>query len=90
LTLGINTDAVEAMVTVPNAVNNVMRGNIVRLRDAGFRSLVEKIVSNLSQLLRVQEGARPWFRGVQRRYPSQRSTPFIDALIDFDLRTAIH
>ncbi len=29
------------------------------------------------------------FRGVQRRYPSQRAVPFIDARIDFDLRTAV-
>jgi hypothetical protein len=31
----------------------------------------------------------PWFRGIQRGYPSQRATPFIDARIDFDLRTAV-
>jgi hypothetical protein len=47
-------------------------------------------LGNLTSLLRAQDGARPWFRGLQRRYPSQRSTPFIDAQIDFDLRTAFH
>ena len=90
LTLGITTDGVEAMVTVPNAVNNVMRRNIVKLGDDSFRSLVKKIVSNLAPLLRAQDCAKPWFRGVQRRYPSQRAKPFIDARIDFDLRTAFH
>jgi len=30
-----------------------------------------------------------WSENIQRRYPSQRATPFIDARIDFDLRTAI-
>ena len=40
-------------------------------------------LGNLTSLLRAQDGARPWFCG-------QRSTPFIDAQIDFDLRTAFH
>jgi hypothetical protein len=89
LTLGILSHAVEAMVTVPNAVNNIMRRNIVHLGEDGFRTLVQSILNNLAQLLRSHEGAVPWFRGVQRRYPSQRAVPFIDATIDFDLRTAI-
>jgi hypothetical protein len=76
------------MVTVPNAINAVMRGNIVGLGEDGFHSLVRNIVSNLTPLLRAQSGARPWFRGLQRRYPAQRSTPLIDAQIEFDLRTA--
>lgn len=88
LTLGLHADFVEAMVTVPNAVNNVMRANIIGLGEHGIRSLVEKVVRNLSPLLRAQDGARPWFRGVQRRYPSQRAKPFLDARIEFDLRTA--
>jgi hypothetical protein len=67
-----------------------MRQNIVKLGDEGFRSLVKEIVCNLAPLLRAQHCAKPWFRGVQRRYLSQRAKPFIDAQIDFDLRTAFH
>jgi len=89
LTLGILSQAVEAMVTVPHAVNNVMRRNLIKLGEAGFRALAKDIVSDLKPLLRDCEGATPWFRGVQRRYPSQRATPFVDARIEFDLRTAI-
>jgi len=89
LTLGINSHAVEATVTVPNAVNNVMRRNLIKLGDEGFQALAEQVVKNLRPLLRENEGPTPLFRGIQRRYPSQRAVPFVDAKIEFDLRTAI-
>ena len=89
LTLNVGSQSVEAMVTVPHAVNAVMRRNLIALHETGFRQLVEEIVNNLEPLLRDHKGATPWFRGVQRRYPSQRATPFLDARIEFDLRTAI-
>jgi hypothetical protein len=89
LTLGITASAVEAMVTVPNALNTTMRQNIKALGEDGFQALAKEVLQNIKPLLRQQKGATPWFRGVQRRYPSQRATPFVDARIDFDLRTAI-
>ena len=87
LTLSVRSQAVEAMVTVPNAVNSAMRRNLIK--EQGFLALAGAIVNNLKPLLLDYEGATPWFRGVQRRYPSQKATPFVDAQIDFDLRTAI-
>lgn len=89
LTLGILSHAVEAVVTVPNAVNGVMRRNLVELGEEGFSTLAKDIVSNLKPLLRKYKGATPWFRGVQRRYPSQSAKPYVDAIVDFDLRTAV-
>jgi hypothetical protein len=89
LTLGITSQAVEAMVTVPNAINTAARRNIRSLGEDGFQSLTEEVVKNLRALLRAHKGATPWFRGVQRRYLSQRATPLLDARIDFDLRTAV-
>lgn len=89
LTLGITASAIEAMVTVPNAVNSTMRRNLKTLGEDGFRELTKKVLQGMKPLLRRHEGAAPWFRGIQRRYPSQRSKPFVDARIDFDLRTAV-
>jgi hypothetical protein len=89
LTLGVVSSAVEAMVTVPNAVNAVTRRNLIKLGENGFKALAKKVVNNLKPLLRIHAGAAPWFRGVQRRYPSQRAAAFTDARIDFDLRTAV-
>jgi hypothetical protein len=89
LTLGITAKSVNAVVTVPHAVNATMRRNITNLGEDGFRKLVETIVENLKTLLEEHTGATPWFTGLQRRYPSQRATPIIDAAIEFDLRTAL-
>jgi hypothetical protein len=89
LTLGIGSQAVEAMVTVPNAVNNTMRKNLLKQGEAGFQALAADIVDNLKPMLHDHKGATPWGRGIQRRYPSQRAIPHVDARIDFDLRTAI-
>jgi hypothetical protein len=89
LTLGVGADAIEAMVTIPNAVKGAVRRNLKNLGEEGFQELVEKIVDNLKPLLREHKGAAPWFRGIQRRYPTQSSKPFNDATLDFDLRTAI-
>ncbi|WP_210180250.1 hypothetical protein, partial [Bradyrhizobium yuanmingense] len=89
LTLGVVAKAVEVMVTVPNAINSTVRRNLIELGETGFSSLTSAIVRNLKPVLRKCPGAAPWGRGVQRRYPSQRATPFIDARIDFDLRTAV-
>ena len=89
LTLGVVAQQLETMVTVPNAVNSLMRRNLINLGEDGFQQLASRVVKNLKPLLRNHPGATPWCRGVQRRYPSQRATPFIDARIDFDLRTAV-
>lgn len=89
LTLGVLQDCVEAMVTIPNAVNGAMRRNLKGLGENGFQSLTERVVHNLKPLFSRIPGASPWFRGVQRRYPSQKARPYVDAAIEFDLRTAI-
>ncbi|MCP1761995.1 PD-(D/E)XK nuclease family protein [Bradyrhizobium japonicum] len=89
LTLGVVAQQLEAMVTVPNAVNGTMRRNLIKLGEDGFQQLATRVVNNLKPLLRKHPGATPWCRGVQRRYPSQRAIPFVDARIDFDLRTAV-
>jgi hypothetical protein len=89
LTLSLSSRCVEATVTVPNAVNGTTRKNIKGLGEEGFERLITKILKKLAPLLNSDEGAKPMFRGIQRRYPSQRSAAYIDALIEFDLRTAV-
>jgi hypothetical protein len=89
LTLSVASQYIEAMVTVPNAVNSTMRRNLKQLGDAGFQALAKEVVNNLKPMVRAHKGVAPWCRGLQRRYPTQKATPFIDARIDFDLRTAV-
>jgi hypothetical protein len=76
-------------VTIPNAVDRKIFRNLTNLGEAGFQNLVGDIVQRLAPLLAKESGALPWFRGVQRRWPSINAKPFLDARIEFDLRTAI-
>ncbi|MFL9828077.1 hypothetical protein [Rhodoplanes sp. SY1] len=89
LTLAIGPEWVEAMVTIPNGLSPSIRRPLVDLGEEGFKQTVKAVVRNLGPLLKKCEGARPLFRGVQRRYPSQRAKPFYDATLEFDLRTAV-
>ena len=80
------------VVAAPEHDDDVLRrhgGRIVDLGEDGFSDVVQRIIKNLARLLKAHPGATPRFRGVQRRYPSQKSKPFIDAVIEFDLRTAL-
>lgn len=89
LTLGITSQHVSVMVTVPNAMGGAGKMRLKELGEDGFRDLVQSILANMKPMLRKAPEATPWFRGVQRRYPSQKAQPYIDAQIDFDLRTAM-
>lgn len=89
LTLNITDTSLEAMITIPHGVNTAMRRSLTSLGEEGFKAIVSEIVENLTGLLKANAGASPRFRGVQRRYPSQRSQPFLDAMVDFDLRTSV-
>jgi hypothetical protein len=77
------------MVTVPNAVNKQVRRNLEQLGEDGFRALIEEVNDNLEPLVRAHEGAKPWCYGTQRRWKSRSASSCEDALIRFDLRTAI-
>lgn len=86
LTLGITSRQAEAHITIPNSVNTKTRRAIIALEQDGFEKLMNSIVDRMPAIIAL--GGKPWIRGVQRRYPFQRSTPIVDAQIDFDLRTA--
>ena len=89
LTLNITSSAAEVMVTAPHRVSGGIKRNLKDLSEDGFQETIERIVQNMKPLLKRHPGVAPWFRGVQRRYLSQRAIPFLDARIEFDLRTAI-
>jgi hypothetical protein len=88
LTLGLHFDGVEVMVTVPNGLATQPKNALKALGLDGFRAISFDILENLKPLLDDEPNAVPTMRGVQRRYPSQRSVPFLDAELEFDLRTA--
>mgnify|MGYP007051346430 FL=1 len=87
LTLGIHRTRLSAMVTMPNALRRPALKRLVGRGRDGFRELVRTVLTNMKPIMRDCPGMEPRFHAVQRRYPSQRSVPFEDAVINFDLRT---
>ncbi|MGJ8617342.1 MAG: hypothetical protein ACSHWS_10905 [Sulfitobacter sp.] len=90
LTLGLHFDGVEAMVTVPNGLATQPKNALKALGLDGFRAICFEVLENLKPRLDDEPNAVPTMRSVQRRYPSQRSVPFLDAELEFDLRTAFN
>lgn len=88
LTLAIESDRVLALVTVPHGITPRFRNNLTGLGDKGFSELLTEVNKRLIRELRGATEAAPWVVVVQRRYPSQRAQAFIDARIEYDLRTA--
>ena len=87
LTLGITRTEVSAMITVPNGVRRKSFRRLVALGSSGFRKLIRDTLERMAPAVAACEGMEPRFHAVQRRYPSQRSAPFNDAVLNFDLRT---
>jgi hypothetical protein len=89
LTLGVLPQQVEAMVTIPHKVDRAILKRLQGLGFQGFHRVVADVLGRMGLLMSSCAGAEPRMRAVQRRYPSQKAIPFVDATIDFDLRTAV-
>ena len=89
LTLGIETQRANVIVTLPDAVPARMRNNLTGLGVDGFTKLVGDVEPHISKAVRQVKKACPFMIVVQRRYPSRRSAPIVDARVEFDLRTAV-
>jgi hypothetical protein len=59
LDVAIYRTAIEATLTIPNAVNSQVRKKIVDLGEDGFLEKVESVVENLKPLLKKNPGAIP-------------------------------
>jgi len=88
LTLSLEHDRMTVIMIVPSSIRPVFRRNLVQLGYEGFFELMGKVNQNLKKVLRSAPGAAPWIIVLQRRYPSQRSDAIIDAMLQYDLRTA--
>lgn len=87
LTLSINRTEVHTMITVPNGVRRESLRRLVGLGPDGFRNLVHDILKRMQPTLTKCEGMEPRLRAAQRRYPTQRAVPFLDGVVEIDLRT---
>lgn len=89
LTLSISSERVFAFLTLPSGMVTPLSNNLRLLGYDSFCDIVLEVEARLRSITQRAPGAAPWLRGLQRRYPSQRSLPIEDACIEFDLRTAL-
>ena len=88
LTLSIKKDHIYALITVPNGIKREYRRNLLAGGKSKFLELFGEINKNFGRSLKTVKGATPVVGLRQRHYLSQRSEPVIDAMLEFDLRTA--
>lgn len=88
LTVGIEQKRLHVIVTIPNGIRHEFRKNLLTGGRDRFCALFHRVLVNFNTTLKGVEGAAPWVEIVQRRFPSQRSSPIQDARLEFDLRTA--
>ena len=86
--MGIHSDRIMAIITIPHGIKPEFRKNITKLGYDGFKNLMRHVNKNFTKALRNAKGSAPMMNILQRRYPSQRSAAIIDAKLEFDLRTA--
>jgi len=87
-TLSVHRNYVEAVLTVPDKINSQSRNSFKELGLSGLKELMKQVLQGANDVWKIEPYASPRFRGIQRHYPSQRAVPFVDAYVDFDLRTA--
>ena len=87
LTVGIHSEYLHSVVIIPNGMSSGLRQNILAGGIDEFRTLFGEILVGVTASLRRLEGAIPSIEVIQRRYPFQRAEPFVDAKLEFDLRT---
>ena len=88
LTLGLHREYMHAIVIVPNGLRSDFRKNLLGQGLNSFVQIFSEILTKFNEAFGNVAGAVPWVELIQRRYPSQRSEPFTDALLEFDLRTS--
>jgi hypothetical protein len=87
-TVGIHQEYLNVVVIVPHGIRSEFRANLLAGGLEQFQFLFKTILDRLSKSLGGLEGAYPSVEMVQRRYPTQRQEPLLDAKLEFDLRTA--
>lgn len=89
LTLSIESDRAIAQISIPNSVDRQIRRNLIESGYESFRNTIGDFLGKVKPVLDTDTGAFPFLMMLQRHYPSQRSTPICDAILEFDPRTAI-
>jgi hypothetical protein len=88
-TVGIGPERAEAMITFPHGMSSTLRN---RLSGDSFDEFAQRLQSasmEIDNSLKGLKEYRPVARIMQRRYQTQRSVPYKDAVIEFDPRVTL-
>jgi hypothetical protein len=85
-TVGIGSKKADAMITFPHGMSGPLRHRLCGDSFEEFAQRLQGAAAEIDKALKGLKGYRPVARLVQRRYQTQRSVPYLDAVIDFDPR----
>lgn len=87
-TLLVGEEALYPFVGFPNEIKSKFRRNLLNGGKEQFLESFYEILQDMEKTTNNVVGATPWVRIKQRHFPSRRSIPISDAVLEFDLRTA--
>ncbi|HSV98125.1 MAG TPA: hypothetical protein VLM75_14480 [Spirochaetota bacterium] len=85
----IGDSSFELSVTIPNAVKKYLFNAVFDQEFSNYQKLLLRVLNNHHPVLKKDKGAIPFIRIHQRFYPSQKSTPIMISLLQFDMRTML-
>jgi len=83
----IGQSSLIAHINIPDSIRTAFRRRLLGDDYDHFLTVMRKSNQGIKRALRRLDGARPILIFLQRRYRSQRSVPFVDAELKFDMRT---
>lgn len=75
-------------LNIPNGMRRSLHHLLLGEDVSDFENLIRTTTNGISTALKGTKEARPYLILLQRRYPSQKSVPYVDAVMRIDLRTA--
>lgn len=88
LTFAVSRLNAEALLTVPDSLKAVSRRRMVDLGRAGFFDLIREVMGRLKPTIANCDGMEPRLRIMQRHWLTRSGPPVLDAMLNFDPRTA--
>lgn len=90
ITVGIHNTETDIAVTIPNSVKRDIFNNIFKRDSSLFNKIILETLKNMLSVIRNEPGAKPFMRISQSHFPSRSGGSINDAMLEFDLRTALN
>lgn len=86
--ISLSDSTLGAYLSIPNGMRRSFHRRLLGEDVSDFENLIRATANGICTALKGTKEARPHLILLQRRYPSQKSTPYVDAVMRIDLRTA--